>query len=426
MALAIENVGREMHEFMKELYPFCRSITGDGLRTTLHHIQKRIPLIMHEVPTGTQVFDWTIPKEWNIRDAYIKDSHGNRVVDFQQSNLHVVSYSLPIHRKMTLDELKPHLFSLPDRPEWIPYRTAYYRESWGFCLSHKQLLGLHEGEYEVCIDSSLEPGHLSYGECYLKGAREEEILISCHVCHPSLCNDNLSGVVLGTRLAESLVNRPHQYSYRFLFLPVTIGAIAWLCLNEPQTAKVRHGVVLTCVGDSGKPTYKKSRSGCAEVDRAAIHVLRHSGGDFAVQEFSPYGYDERQYCSPGFNLPVGCFMRTPNGCFPEYHTSGDNLSFVRPESLRDSYVKVGQILEVLDLNDTYLSQNQKCEPQLGEKGLYSAPGSDENLALLWVLNLSDGDHSLLDIAERSGMFFRQIRKAADDLAGTGIIRQINR
>jgi len=426
MALAIENVGREMHEFMRELYPFCRSISGDGLRATLHHIQKRIPLIMHEVPTGTQVFDWTIPKEWNIRDAYIKDSHGNRVVDFQQSNLHVVSYSLPIHRKMTLDELKPHLFSLPDRPDWIPYRTAYYRESWGFCLSHKQLLGLQEGEYEVCIDSSLEPGHLSYGECYLKGAREEEIIISCHVCHPSLCNDNLSGVVLGTRLAEALVNRPHQYSYRFLFLPVTIGAIAWLCLNEPQTAKVRHGVVLTCVGDSGKPTYKKSRTGCAEVDRAAIHVLRHSGGDFAVQDFSPYGYDERQYCSPGFNLPVGCFMRTPNGCFPEYHTSGDNLSFVRPESFTDSYVKVGQILEVLDLNETYVSQNQKCEPQLGKKGLYSAPGSDDNLALLWVLNLSDGDHSLLDIAERSGMFFQRIRKAADDLAGAGIIRRLNR
>lgn len=425
MTPAIENIGREMHEFMRELYPFCRSISGDGLRTTLLHIQKRIPLTMHEVPTGTQVFDWAIPKEWNICDAYIKDSSGNRVVDFQQSNLHVVSYSIPVHRKMTLDELKPHLFSLPDQPDWIPYRTAYYRESWGFCLSHRQLLGLHEGEYEVRIDSSLEAGHLSYGECYLKGEREEEILISCHVCHPSLCNDNLSGVVLGTCLAQALADRPHRYSYRILFLPVTIGAIAWLCLNERQTTKVRHGVVLTCVGDSGKPTYKKSRSGCADVDRAAIHVLKHAGGDFTVQDFSPYGYDERQYCSPGFNLPIGCFMRTPNGCFPEYHTSGDNLSFVRPESLADSYAKVGQILEVLDLNDTYVSQNQKCEPQLGKKGLYRAPGSDENLALLWVLNLSDGQHSLLDIAERSGVFFERIRKAADDLAGIGLIRRMS-
>ena len=418
------NIGREIHEFMTELYPFCRSITGNGLRTTLRCIQKRIPLTLYEVPTGTPVFDWTIPKEWNIRDAYIKDSSGKRVVDFQRSNLHVVSYSVPVHRKMSLDELKPHLFSLPDHPDWIAYRTSYYRESWGFCVSHNQVLALREGDYEVCIDSSLEAGHLTYGECYLNGKQEDEILISCHVCHPSLCNDNLSGVALGTVLAEVLANRPRRYSYRFLFLPVTIGSIAWLALNKAQTKKVRHGVVLTCVGDQGNLTYKRSRSGHADIDRAATHILQHSGQDFAVQEFSPYGYDERQYCSPGFDLPVGCFMRTPNGCFPEYHTSADNLEFVTAESLGDSYEKMGQILEIIEQNETYVSLNQECEPQLGRKGLYRAPGSEENLALLWVLNLSDGRHSLLDIAERSGMVFRNIRRAADDLARAGLIQPI--
>ena len=420
------NIGRDIHEFMKELYPFCRSITGNGLRTTLRCIQKRIPLTLYEVPTGTPVFDWTIPKEWNIRDAYIKDSSGKRVVDFQRSNLHVVSYSVPVHRKMSLDELKPHLFSMPDHPDWIPYRTSYYRESWGFCLSHKQVLALRDGDYEVCIDSSLEAGHLTYGEYYLNGKQEDEILISCHVCHPSLCNDNLSGVALGTVLAEVLANRPRRYSYRFLFLPVTIGAIAWLALNKAQTKKVRHGMVLTCVGDRGKLTYKRSRSGHADIDRAAIHILQHGGKDFAVQGFSPYGYDERQYCSPGFDLHVGCFMRTPNGCFPEYHTSADNLEFVTAESLADSYEKMGQILEIIEQNETYVSLNQECEPQLGKKGLYRTPGSEENLALLWVLNLSDGRHSLLDIAERSGMVFGKIRKAAADLAETGLIKPIGR
>jgi aminopeptidase-like protein len=272
----------------------------------------------------------------------------------------------------------------------------------------------------------LEAGHLTYGEYYLNGKQEDEILISCHVCHPSLCNDNLSGVALGTVLAEVLANRPRRYSYRFLFLPVTIGAIAWLALNKAQTKKVRHGMVLTCVGDRGKLTYKRSRSGHADIDRAAIHILQHGGKDFAVQEFSPYGYDERQYCSPGFNLHVGCFMRTPNGCFPEYHTSADNLEFVTAESLADSYEKMGQILEIIEQNETYVSLNQECEPQLGKKGLYRTPGSEENLALLWVLNLSDGRHSLLDIAERSGMAFGKIQKAAADLAESGLIKPIGR
>jgi aminopeptidase-like protein len=327
---------------------------------------------------------------------------------------------------MSLDELRPHLFSLPKYPDWIPYRTTYYQESWGFCLSHNKLLSLHDGDYEVYIDSSLEEGHLSYGECYLQGDQDGEVLISCHICHPSLCNDNLSGVVLGIRLAEAWANRRRRYSYRFLFLPVTIGSIAWLALNEAQTKKVRHGVVLTCVGDRGKPTYKRSRRGGAEIDRAALHVLQHSGGDFAVEEFSPYGYDERQYCSPGFDLPVGCFMRTPNGCFPEYHTSADNLEFVTAESLADSFEKVEQILGIIEQNETYVSLNQKCEPQLGKKGLYRAAGSEDNLALLWVLNLSDGRHSLLDIADRSGMVFQKIRAAAEDLVGAGLIQPKSR
>ena len=323
--------GRDMHRLVTELYPICRSITGDGVRETLRRIGQHIPLSVHEVASGTPVFDWTVPKEWNIRDAYIKDASGKRVVDFKRSSLHVVNYSVPVRRTMSLEELKPHLFTLPEHPDWIPYRTSYYKESWGFCLSHRQLAELAAGEYEVCVDSSLVDGHLTYGECFLPGETSDEVLFSSHVCHPSLCNDNLSGVSLAFFLAKYLQSRPHRYSYRFLFAPATIGAIAWLAKNERQTERIKHGLILTCVGDAGRMTYKKSRRGNAEVDRAVAHVLKH-GGEHEITEFSPWGYDERQFCSPGFNLPVGCLMRTPNGRFPEYHTSADNLEFVQPRA----------------------------------------------------------------------------------------------
>jgi aminopeptidase-like protein len=413
-------IGREMHQLITQLYPICRSITGDGLRETLQQIGQHIPLSVHEVASGTPVFDWTVPKEWNIRDAYVKDSSGKRVVDFKRSNLHVVNYSVPVHRTMSLDELKPHLHTLPDRPEWIPYRASYYKEAWGFCLSHRQLAELRAGEYEVCVDSSLEDGHLTYGECYLPGETSDEVLFSSHVCHPSLCNDNLSGISLAVFLAKYLQSAAHRYSYRFLFAPTTIGSITWLAKNETQTGRIKQGLVLACAGDAGKMTYKKSRRGNADVDRAVAHVFKHGGGDFEINDFSPWGYDERQFCSPGFNLPMGCLMRTPNGRFPEYHTSADNLEFVRPEHLEDSYRKCLAILDVLENNRVYVNQSPKCEPRLGKRGLYAGLGSKaqvarHELALLWVLNFSDGDHDLLGIAEKSGLEFSAIREAADAL-----------
>jgi aminopeptidase-like protein len=347
------------------------------------------------------------------------------VLDFRQSNLHVLQYSIPVHKKLPLDELKPHLFTLPDHPGWIPYRTSYYSENWGFCLSHDELLALPDGTYEVRVDSTLEDGNLSYGECYLPGRTSEEILISCHVCHPSLANDNLSGIVVATFLAQLMNGRNHQYSYRFLFAPGTIGAITWLAQNRETARRIRHGLVLTCIGDSGGFHYKKSRRGNAEVDRAALHALQHCGEPFETLDFSPYGYDERQYCSPGFNLPVGCLMRSVWGTFPEYHTSADNLDFIRPQQLARSVRLCAAIFDVLENNRSYRNQSPYCEPQLGRRNLYPSIGSEshrtEISARLWTLNLSDGEHSLLDISERSGIPFASIRDAADLLHENGLL-----
>ena len=418
-----EAIGEEIYAFIEELFPICRSITGNGLRQTLDSIKRRIPLEIHEVPTGSKVFDWTVPKEWNIRDAYLKNCRGEKIIDFRKCNLHVLNYSVPIRRTVLLDELKQHLFTLPDHPDWIPYRTSYYKENWGLCLSHKQFVGLEEGSYEVFIDSTLENGSLTYGELYLRGEEEGEILISCHTCHPSLANDNLSGVSLAVSLAQRLSSVRPRYSYRFLFIPGTIGAITWLALNEKEAARIKHGLVLTGLGDAGEVTYKKSRRGDAEIDRAALHVLRHSGDDYEIQDFSPYGYDERQYCSPGFNLPVGRLSRTPYGQYPEYHTSADNLEFVKPRFLGDSFRKIVSILEVLEHNRSYLNTSPKCEPQLGKRGIYDEIGPHQ-LAMLWALNLSDGTSSLLDIAERSGMPFQSIRSAADVLENFNLIERV--
>ena len=418
-------LGAELYQFARELYPICRSITGNGLRQTLYLIGKRIPLQVREIPTGTPVLDWTIPKEWNIRDAYIKDPQGKRVVDFQSCNLHVLNYSVPIHAKMPLSELKPHLFTIPEKPDGIPYRTSYYKENWGFCLAHNQMSQLDEAEYEVCIDSTLEDGKLTYAECYLPGQSSDEILISSHACHPSLANDNLSGLSVATFLAQLLSARRHRYSYRFLFIPGTIGAIAWLANNRENAARIRHGLVLTCIGDKGPFHYKKSRSAAAEVDRAVEHVLRYAAPAAKILPFSPYGYDERQYCSPGFNLPVGCLMRSVWGTFPEYHTSADNLDFLDPRSLAESLQVCAAILDVLENNRRYRNLSPFGEPQLGRRGLYPSTGGispeEELHARLWTLNLSDGQHALLDIAERSGLPFALIQESADLLARNGLL-----
>jgi len=415
----------ELHRFAAELYPICRSITGDGIHQTLDLIRKRIPLQIREVATGTKVFDWIVPKEWNIREAYINGPAGNRVVDFRNHSLHVLNYSTPIRATMPLRELKSHLFTIPEHPDWIPYRTSYYRETWGFCLSHRQMLALPEGDYEVCIDSSLKDGRLLYGEYYLPGHSKDEVLISCHACHPSLANDNLSGLTVVTFLAQFLSGGDHHYSYRFLFVPGTIGAITWLARNHEIAGRIRHGLVLTCIGDASGFHYKKSRRGNAEIDRAAANVLRHSGESSQILEFSPDGYDERQYCSPGFNLPVGCLMRSVWGTFAEYHSSADNLDFIHPIQLANSLRACVGILDVLENNRRYRNLNPFCEPQLGRRNLYHSVGGhsigSEISARLWVLNLSDGEHSLLDIAERSSLPFSAISDAADLLSQGGLL-----
>jgi aminopeptidase-like protein len=426
--LDLTKVGEQMYDCVTELYPFCRSITGDGLRATLTALGRRLPLTQHEVPSGTPVFDWTIPPEWNIRDAWIKNARGERVVDFRASNLHVVSYSVPVRRRMSLAELRPHLFSLPEHPDWIPYRTSYYAESWGFCLTHRRLLELPEGEYEVCIDSSLQPGSLTYGECLLEGEGREEVLFSCHVCHPSLCNDNLSSNALAAMLGHLLAGVQRRYSYRFLFVPGTIGSITWLARNETGLARITHGLVLATVGDAGPVRYKRSRRGNAMIDRVAAHVLRTSGVPHAIVDFSPWGYDERQYCSPAFDLPVGCLSRTPHDEYPEYHTSADDLTLVSPGALAASLDTVLAILEALEHDGTYVNTSPRGEPQLGRRGLYRAMGggpgvADDQLAMLWVLNLSDGRSSLLDIAERSGCPFASVRRVARMLEQAGLLRE---
>ncbi len=424
-----ENIGQEMHDLITRLFPITRSITGNGVRETLGILSEKIPLDIHEVASGTPVFDWTVPKEWNIRDAFIKNSKGEKIVDFHKSNLHVLNYSVPIHKKITLHELKKHLFTLPEQPDWIPYRTSYYNENWGFCLSYNQFKTLRNDKYEVFIDSTLENGSLTYGELIIHGVINKEVLISTHICHPSLANDNLSGIALTTFLAKTLLRETPYYTYHFLFIPGTIGAIAWLALNEEKTKYIKHGLVAALLGDSGPFTYKKTRQESAEIDWAVQHVLSFSEYPSKIVNFSPYGYDERQFCSPGFNLPVGTLTRTPHGEFPEYHTSGDNLNFVKHTALALSYRTYLSVINILDNNKTYRNLNPKCEPQLGKRGLYQAIGGTNEghsfqQAMLWVLNLSDGTHSLLDIARRSQMKFEIIHEAATILESHYLLEKI--
>jgi aminopeptidase-like protein len=420
--------GTQMYQLMSDLFPICRSITGNGVRETLTRIRSVIPVEIKEVPSGTRVFDWKVPREWRIEDAWVKNPRGDKIIDFKKSNLHVLNYSSPVRKKVTLNELKEHLFTIPDHPDWIPYRTSYYQENWGFCISHKQFAQLKDESYEVLIDSSLEDGFLTFGEFYLKGANSEEVLISTHICHPSLCNDNLSGIALCAILGKHLSKVSLQYSYRFLFIPGTIGSITWLNLNKESVSKIKHGLVVAGVGDSGNFTYKKSRIGSAEIDRVVTYALKKSANDFNVIDFFPYGYDERQYCSPGFNLPVGCLMRTPYGQYPEYHTSADNLEFVKPENLAISLSLYLDVLKILEKNKKYMNQNLMCEPQLGRRGLYQHIGGHADsekfqLALLWTLNLSDGENSLLDISERSSLDFSLISEAADILVETDLLKE---
>lgn len=414
---------------IEKLFPLNRSITGNGVRETLSILLETIPLKINEVPSGTKVLDWEVPKEWNISDAWVKNSKGEKVIDFKNSNLHVLNYSVPVHKKVTIDELKDHLYTLPDFPDWIPYRTSYYNENWGFCLTHNELKKLDDTEYEIFIDSSLKKGSLTYGEYYIKGALEDEILISTHICHPSLANDNLSGIAVATNLAEQLSKMQLRYSYRFLFIPVTIGSITWLSLNEDKVKNIKYGLVLTLLGDENKFNYKKSRIGDSQIDKIVENHFRDSKIGYEILDFAPYGYDERQYCSPGFNLPVGRLSRSIHGEFPEYHTSADNLNFVKPDKLFESINSIMSIINIIEANKKYLNTKPKGEPQLGKLGLFKKVGGQSDakeyqMALLWMLNMSDGNNSIVDISIQSGLKFNVLENAATALNKVKLLQEI--
>ena len=440
-----------MFKLMEKLFPICRSITGNGVRETLKILSEYILLETYEVKTGTKVFDWDVPMEWNIKDAYVKSNKGEKIIDFKNSNLHVLSYSTPINESVKLDELKKHMHTIPEQPDVIPYKTSYYNKQWGFCLTHKQFSELNDESYDVCIDSELKDGSLTYGEYFIQGKSKKEILFSSYVCHPSICNDALSGVVMNVLLAKTLLKHQSElnYSYRFLFIPETIGAITWLSLNEEKLKNISHGLVLTCVGDKGNFTYKKSRDGDLEIDNVVLDVLKNSEQKFIVKDFFPTGSDERQFCSPGFNLPIGSLMRTMYNEFKEYHTSADNLSFVSNDSLQGSFDKFVEVIRKLENNFEnskkdkvtkiekitsndlkFLNLNPKCEPQLGKRGLYHIIGSGKSgvrpdiLGILWLLNLSDGKHTLSEISKRSKIPQDELMKYAEILIEQNLLKKI--
>jgi aminopeptidase-like protein len=415
--------GRELYEFARQLYPICRSITGAGVRQTLALIGKRVPLTIHEVRSGTRAFDWIVPEEWNVEDAAVIDSDGRRVVDFQAHNLHLVSYSEPVQRSLSLKELSPRLHVLPEQPDWIPYRTSYYQRDWGFCMRARERDALRAGRYRVEIKSSLAPGSLTYGEFALPGRTRDEVLFFTHVCHPSLANDNTSGMAVATALAAWIAREPRRLSYRFVFAPGTIGSLTWLKRNERRLPRVRHALVLALLGDPAALTYKRSRRQTSEIDAIAEYVL---GAHGAVIPFSPYGYDERQLCSPGFNLPAGRLTRSVNGGYPQYHTSADDLALITPAALQESLATCQRMVEIMEDNRQFLSLNPKGEPRLGSRGLYRSIGGqgpvESEHAMLWVLNQADGTQSLLDIARRSGLRFEALQRAAQALEAAGLLK----
>ena len=426
MSAAAATTGAELQAFAAELYPICRSITGAGVRKTLQLINRRIALDWHEVPSGTKVFDWEVPLEWNIEDAWVADSDGRRVVDFNAHNLHILNYSEPVRTVLPLGELRSRLYTMPAHADWIPYRTSYYLRRWGFCMRHREMVQLPPGKYEVVVDSSLAPGSLTYGECVLPGRSRQEVLFFTHICHPSLANDNTSGMAIATALAAWIAGAPRRYSYRVVFAPGTIGSLCWLHKNQQRLGRVRHGLVLGLLADPAPFTYKRSRRGDCEIDRVVEYVTHAIDPQARVIPFEPYGYDERQLCSPGFNLPVGRLTRSVNDGYAEYHSSADNLALISASRLEQSLDACKQVVEVLESNRRYINLSPKGEPRLGKRGLYGSVGgrspADRERAMLWVLNQSDGNASLLDIAQRSGLGFPAISLVARELETAALLR----
>lgn len=423
------SIGQQMHDLAARLYPMHRAITGQGVRDTFEEIAKHIPLNVHEVPTGTPVLDWHVPHEWNLHDAFIADANtGTRLIDVADSTLHIVNYSRAVNQQMSWQELLPHLWTVPEFEDRIPYRTGYFRDTWGFCLSEIQKKSLADPSrsYHVVIDSQSSDGALSYAECQIQGQSERVVLLYTHCCHPSLANDNLSGIVVATFLAQALQSRSLKHTYRIVMAPATIGAITWLAQNESSLATIDYGLVLSLLGDAGNLTYKRSRRGSSPIDRIAERIVHDTGG--SVRNFSPNGYDERQFCSPGFDLPMGCLMRTPPGEFNEYHTSADNLEFVKPKYLQHSLSSLLQIIDEIEDNIIPVNLRPQGEPRLGEYGLYKAFGEDGHTAelqsaVMWLLNQADGITDLDSIATRSGLSVARIRQALGVLCQHGLMAE---
>jgi aminopeptidase-like protein len=417
------SVGARAYALARELFPICRSLTGPGVRQTLHILQRELPgLALHEVPSGTQCFDWTVPPEWSIREAYIATEDGRRVVDFANHTLHVVGYSTPVDTVLSLEELRPHLYSLPDQPDAIPYVTSYYRERWGFCLSHRQLESLKPGRYRVKIDSTLAPGSLTYGELLMPGQRDQEIFLSTYICHPSMGNNELSGPVVTTEIARWLGSlKGRRFSYRIVFIPETIGSLVYLSRNLAEMKRrIVAGFNVTCVGDDRAYSYLPSRQTDTLADRTALHALRHQAGaqGFVRYSFLDRGSDERQYCSPGVDLPVATIMRSKYGAYPEYHTSLDDLNLISPTGLSGGISAIAKAILAIETNGRYRA-TVLGEPQLGRRGLYPTLGTrDGNLVvrrLMDVLAYSDGRHDLLAIADLLGVPVWELSGVAQQL-----------
>lgn len=426
-------LGAEAIALAERLFPLRRSLTGEGVRDTMRALAEIVPLDVTEVPSGTRVFDWEVPPEWNVGEAWIADGEGRRLVDLREHPLHILGYSEAIDGRFRGAELQEHLWSLPDRPELIPARTSYWERRWGFCLADRVRQEVRDDAvYDVRIEATHDgEGSLTYAEAVVPGATDDEILVSTYTCHPGLANDGVSGLVVAALLVKWLEKETLRHTVRLLLAPATIGSIAWLAANEECLARTRAGVVVSCAGDRGPLTLKHSRRGDTTVDRAATLVVDERGG--SERPFVPWGTDERQFCSPGFDLPVIALTRTPHGEFPEHHTSADDLSLLDPRALAESVSSLAAIIDVVDCDRRFVNLMPKGEPRLGERGLYptlsaGVPGGDEVSlqAVLWVLNLSDGANSLLDVAERSAIPFALVAEAADTLVANGLLAEGDR
>lgn len=420
-------VGSEIYTFAQRLWPINRSLTGNGVRETLNIIKELLPTLqIQEVPSGIQVFDWMVPNEWNVREAWIEGPDGQRVVDFSKHNLHLVGYSIPINSTMSLEELQHHLYSLPDQPDAIPYVTSYYERRWGFCMRHRDRTRLKQGKYHVHIDSTLEPGFLTYGELVLRGEIEKEIFLSTYICHPSMGNNELSGPCVTAFLVKwlgSLTNR--RYTYRIVFIPETLGSIIYLSRNiERLKQQVVAGFNITCIGDDRCYSYLPSRAGDTLSDRVAMHVLKYIAPDFKRYSYLDRGSDERQYCAPGIDLPIATIMRSKYAEYPEYHTSLDDLTFITQSGLEGGFIALRKAIEIIEHN-CIPRTTTLCEPHLGKRGLYptlSTKASGEEVRVMMdLIAYCDGSNSLLDIAEIIGVAMIELIPVYQKLLEHGVL-----